>query len=539
MTVIIDNYDSFTYNIYQIVSRLTAGAPDEQTRVVRNDQVTLTDLEALGPDRIIVSPGPGRPEDAGISVEAIRTFAGRARILGVCLGHQCIAQAFGAKIVQARRIVHGKVEEIALDGRGIFRNLPSHARFTRYHSLAVDEATVPEDFEVSGRSEDGEIMALRHREYPIEGVQFHPESIGSDLGARLIQSFLNWRREPLDRRAALSRVVAGRDLTYEEASIFMDDLTDGALDPPFIAAMLATLAAKGPTADEVAGCASVLVAKRLPVDLADRGGGVVDTCGTGGDGMHTFNISSFSALLAAACGARVAKHGNRSVSSKSGSTDFYEKLGIATDLDPPAVARSLSETRFAYMAAPLFHGAMRHAGPVRRALGIKTIMNCLGPLANPAGADYQVIGVFDDALLPVIARAARRLGVRRVWTVRSTDGLDEISSAAPSRIFSIDEEDREKETLLDPADLGITGHSVADLVGGTAEENAAIARDLLAGGGPAAIRDAVALNAGAALAVSGIAVDLKEGYRDACAALDDGRARAIVETLVARGSAGE
>ena len=530
---LIDNYDSFTYNIYQMISRIIEDDPDEEVRVFRNDEISIADLEALEPDRLIISPGPGTPSNAGISVEAIKVFAGKIPILGVCLGHQCLAEAFGGEIVQARNIVHGKVEPIEVDGHGVLRNLPNPCKFTRYHSLAVDPSSVPVELEVTSRSTDGEIMGLRHKILPVEGVQFHPESIGSEHGERLLANFLNWRREPLDRSELLSKVISGTDLTRDEAAAFMDELTDGSLEDAYTAGMLTALSAKGVTADEVAGCVSVLVEKRRPVNLpmSLKSEGILDTCGTGGDGLHTFNISSFSALLAASCGATVAKHGNRAVSSKSGSTDFYSALGVPTNLDPEGVAASVKDEGFAYMAAPLFHGAMRHAGPVRKALGVKTIMNCLGPLANPAGADFQIIGVYEDTLLPVMARAAKMLGVKRVWTVRSVDGLDEISPAAPTKIFMIDENDVESEELFDPSSLGISGYSVDDLVGGDGAGNAGTARDLLRGSGPAAVREAVCLNAGAALTVAGIASDIADGYSRAKAALNDGRAAAKVEAL--------
>lgn len=534
-TVLIDNYDSFTYNIYQMISRIIADDPEEEVRIFRNDEITVAELEALTPDRLIISPGPGSPDGAGISVEAIKAFTGKIPILGVCLGHQSIGAAFGADIVQAQNIVHGKVESIRVDGKGVFRNIPETCRFTRYHSLAVDPSTVPPELEITARSEDGEIMGLRHREFPIEGVQFHPESIGSEHGDRLLANFLHWKRNPLDRKGLLNKVISGADLSRDEAAAFMDELTDGGLEQAFIAGMLTAIAVKGPTADEVAGCASVLMEKKRSVHLDGRG--VLDTCGTGGDGMHSFNISSLSALVAAGCGARVAKHGNRAVSSKSGSTDFFAAMGIPTDLDPVGVAASVEAEGFAYMAAPLFHGAMKYAGPVRRALGVKTIMNCLGPLANPAGAECQLIGVFDDDLLPVMARAAKMLGVKRVMCVRSSDGLDEISPAAPTKIFFIDENGTEREETFDPASLGISGHSTEDLVGGDGAENARIARDLLRGGGPAAVREAVLLNAGAALVVADLAVDVADGYEKAKTALDDGRAAEKVEALRRRAGA--
>ena len=191
MIALIDNYDSFVYNIYQIVSHLIPDKPSAVVRVFRNDGITLDELEKLQPSHIIISPGPGIPAEAGVSLPLVRRFAGRLPILGICLGNQCIGEAFGAKLVQARRIVHGKVESIAIDGQGILRNLPNPCPFTRYHSLAVPAEGLPAELEVTARSPDGEVMGLRHREYFVEGVQFHPESIGSLYGERLLANFLN------------------------------------------------------------------------------------------------------------------------------------------------------------------------------------------------------------------------------------------------------------------------------------------------------------------------------------------------------------
>ena len=192
MILIIDNYDSFTWNLYQYLCELTS----EEVRVVRNDRIRLEEVEELKPSRLVLSPGPGRPEEAGITLEAVRRFAGRIPILGVCLGHQAIGQAFGGRIVQARRIVHGKTEQVNLDGRGLFRGIPLPATVTRYHSLVVEPASLPEELEVTATSMDGEIMGLRHRTHPVEGVQFHPESVGTPLGKRILSNFLAYKREP-------------------------------------------------------------------------------------------------------------------------------------------------------------------------------------------------------------------------------------------------------------------------------------------------------------------------------------------------------
>ncbi len=187
MIVIVDNYDSFTYNVYQALAKITP----EEIRVVRSRECTVADLEAMNPSRLVVSPGPGRPEDAGISVEAIRRFAGKIPILGVCLGHQAIGHAFGGKVISAKRIMHGKLSPIQHDGKGLFQGIPQNIKVVRYHSLAVEEATLPDCLEVTAHSDDGEVMGLRHKELPIEGIQYHPESIMSEFGRQQLMNFLN------------------------------------------------------------------------------------------------------------------------------------------------------------------------------------------------------------------------------------------------------------------------------------------------------------------------------------------------------------
>ncbi len=194
MILVIDNYDSFTWNIVQLVGSLGASV-----RVVRNDEMSSSELDALRPERVIVSPGPGRPDDAGVSLDAIRHFAGRAPVLGVCLGHQAIGQVFGGDVVRARRVMHGKVSPVCHSGAGVFRDVPTPFNATRYHSLAVARETLPPCFEVTAWTEDGEIMGLRHRALPVEGVQFHPESILTEHGETMMRSFLQALAPPRSR----------------------------------------------------------------------------------------------------------------------------------------------------------------------------------------------------------------------------------------------------------------------------------------------------------------------------------------------------
>ncbi len=526
MILLVDNYDSFTHNLYQYLRELT----EEEVRVIRNDRVSVEEVRRMAPSRIVISPGPGRPEEAGISVPLVKAFAGEVPILGVCLGHQAIGYAFGAQVIGARRIVHGKAELLRHDGRGVFRLIENPAAFTRYHSLVVDPDTIPQELEISAWGDDGELMGLRHREYPVEGIQFHPESIASDQGKQVLKNFLRYRRDPFELRTALDSLIEGNHLSQERAEELMEELTEGNLSSAQIAAFLTAIRAKGATPEEIAGCAAVLQRKAVRIYPE---GPTLDTCGTGGDGSGTFNISSLAALVAAACGVRVAKHGNRAVSSRVGSAGFYRSLGIDIELPPERSEELLNRNGFAFLFAPLFHGSMKHAAVPRREMGVRTIMNLVGPLANPAGAEYRLIGVYDASLCRPMAEAARLVGVRRGMVVHSRDGLDELSPAAVNDVVRFTEEEGLVEGTLDPADYGITGYSTDELVGGAPEINAREAQMLLAGTGRPALREAVALNAGAALWVYGSVGTIDEGIERAREALDSGIAQRKLEDTVA------
>ena len=530
MILVIDNYDSFTFNVVQALECAT----NEEIKVVRNDEATVEQLAALNPSHLIVSPGPGNPTGAGVSVDAIKYFAGKVPILGICLGHQAIGEAFGAKIVGAKFIKHGIVEDIDLDGRGIFRTIGKSAKFTRYHSLVIEEASLPADFEVTARAQDGDIMGVRHKTMPIEGVQFHPESIASQACLELFKAFLNYRRDNLPVSEYLRQLLdEKKSLTRDQAAFFMENLTDGTMDEKATAAILTAMAARGlPTADEMAGCAGALLKKKTPFPLKNKEGnpagshcsGLAEIVGTGGDGKGSFNISSLSALVAASCGQDVAKHGNRAVSSKSGAADFFENLGIKIMAEPEKTASLVQQTGFGFLMAPVYHSAMRFAAPVRKALGIKTIFNVLGPLLNPAGADYEVLGVYSEDLMEDYAHAAKALGAKRVMVIHSRDGFDEISPCQPTDVFQINDDGKEYRYVIDPSKFGINGVSEEELEGGNGADNAKLALDVLNGGGRASIKAAVGLNAGAVLYLSGKAKTLKDGYDMAVSAMSNGTA---------------
>ena len=526
MILVIDNYDSFTFNVVQSLQMYTK----QEIRVVRNDEYSVLQLAQMKPDFLVVSPGPGNPSQAGVSVEAIRFFAGKVPILGICLGHQAIGEAFGAKIVHAKNVCHGIIQDIELDGKGLFRTIGKSCKFTRYHSLVIDEKSLSSDFEVTARAKDGDIMGIRHKTLPIEGVQFHPESIASEHCKDIFLNFINYRRENLPVADYLNQLLEKKDLTEEQASFFMENVADGTMDERVMAAILVAIQAKGVSVSEMTGCARALLKIKTPFVCEKKG--LAEIVGTGGDCKGSFNISSLSAIVVASCGQPVAKHGNRAVSSKSGAADFFENLGINIMAEPEKTAALVEKTDFGFLMAPVYHAAMRFAAPVRKVLGVKTIMNILGPLLNPAGAEYEVLGVFSKSLLKDYARAAKKLGAKRVMTVASDDGYDEISPCAKTHAFLIDECGHEASFVIEPSKFGITDADEDELSGGNGKENAALGMEVLNGKGRKTIRYAVGMNAGAVLYLSGKAKNLKEGYDMALESIDTGKALAKLNEIV-------
>lgn len=523
MILLIDNYDSFTYNIYQLLRRMDAAVV-----VRRNDEITLGEVEAMAPRRIILSPGPGGPEQGGICVSLVQRFAGRIPILGICLGHQCIAAAFGGKIVQASRICHGLIDRIHHDRRGVFRGLAEPAVQTRYHSLGVERKSLPEVLEVTAESGDGEIMGLRHRFLPVEGVQFHPESVASSQGDLILANFLGDRGAGVMKHA-LETLMEGKSLAEEEAEEVMETLASGDAPAAQIGALLCLLRAKGESVEEITGFARVMRRKAVRLK-APQGACLVDTCGTGGDQSGTFNISTAAALVAAGAGLVVAKHGNRSVTSRCGSADVLETLGVPLDGSPGMTEKNLAKGGFAFLFAPNLHPAMKNAVPVRRALGLRTVFNLLGPMTNPAGARVQVMGVFAPEWTEPAARVLGRLGVERALVVHGSDGLDEITLTGPTRISEL-KDGWVRTYEFHPREAGLSCCSPEELKGGDGEENARIIRRILAGE-PGPQRDITLLNAGAVIYAASGEDSIAGGVDRARRSIDSGAAAAVLDRLV-------
>ena len=563
---VIDNYDSFTYNLVQYLGELGA-----EVHVVRNDAATVDEVAAIRPERIVISPGPGRPEDAGITMNVIRALGERTPVLGVCLGHQAIGAVFGGQVVRAGVPMHGKTSIIEHNGRGVFNGMSELFEASRYHSLVVLEQGLPEALEVTARTRDDHIvMGLRHRRWPVHGVQFHPESIPDRRGSQAAPQFpgraarLVWvstgrrgaqrcttaiarprqRRGPLRCRkdgpvvmfpALMEKLTRHEDLTSDEAAAAMTEIMEGRAAPAQMAGLLMGLAMKGERPTEIVGLARAMRAHA--VQISQRYERLFDTCGTGGDRSGTFNISSCAALVIAACGVGVAKHGNRSVSSLSGSADVFEALGVRVTASPAVVERCLAEAGVGFFFAPTFHPAMKHAGQTRRDLGVRTAFNLLGPLTNPAGATRQLVGVPRPELTELMARALMLLGSERAWVVHGADGIDEISTAGYTKVSEA--RDGTVNTFyLHPGDVGLPKASPAAFNGGDAHDNARIIERILAGE-RGATRDVVLLNAGAALLIAGVAASVEEGVALASRAIDRGDARRTLDTLIAVSTAEE
>jgi len=331
-------------------------------------------------------------------------------------------------------------------------------------------------------------------------------------------------------QGAITRLLDGKPLARTEARAVMDEIMLGEATPAQIGGFLVALRANGETPDEIAGCAEAMRAHVLAV--TPKRGDLVDTAGTGGDGAHTINISTAAALVAAAAGAAVAKHGNRAVSSACGSADVLEALGFSLDQEPERISQSIDELGFGFLFAPSHHPAMRHAAPVRTELATRTVFNILGPLTNPAGARAQVVGVYSPALVRTIAEVLARLGARRAFVVHGAGGIDELSPVGPNLVAEV-VDGTVHERQLDPeSELGLPRCRVEELRGGTPDENAQAIREVL-NGADGGRRSAVLLNAAGAIAAAGHAADLRGGLELARAAVDSGAAADRLELLAA------
>lgn len=575
MIAIIDNYDSFTYNLYQFI-----GSIDPDIRVFRNDEISPKELRKLDPDHIVISPGPGKPSEAGRCIDIIRELGPDYPILGVCLGHQAICEAYGARVGYAERLMHGKQSTANRENSVLFSGLAPRFKVARYHSLAADRNSIPDCLRVTARTDDGEIMAVQHKRFPTFGVQFHPESIMTPDGATIIANFLAVQRpggpkfptrpnahtaattpespnesgnpgttpttstNPLTKsnkqsqakehsmiQEAIFKIVDKQDLSYDESYAVMNEIMSGETSPTQTAAFLAALSTKSTkaeTIDEIAGCGAAMrdQAEHLNYDAP-----LFEIVGTGGDKAGSFNISTTAAMVIAAGGVKVAKHGNRAASSKCGTADVQEALGANINQDPELCAKLLDEVGFCFCFAQKYHPAMRYVGAIRKELGIRTVFNILGPLTNPAGATKFLLGVYDESLVQPLAEVLSTLGVEDGMVVYGRAVLDELSSACDTVVCEF-HKGFYRNYVIKPEDFGLPRCSKEDLEGGDPEENAAITRGILDGSITGPKRDTVLMSAGAGLYLNGKADSLEQGVLLAQSLIDSGAALATLEKYI-------
>lgn len=449
MILMIDNYDSFTYNVYQYIGSLYP-----QIQVVRNDEITIDEIRNLqNLEALVISPGPGYPDSAGISKDVIKTFGKDIPILGICLGHQAIGEVYGGKVVPAKELMHGKMSEITINNKN---------PLFRYHSLIIDDETFPEDLKVIGRDEKGQIMAVCHKEYPVYGIQFHPESILTEMGMKILENFLT----------DIAGIRLG-DSTKEETMSAVNQETL----KPFLAKIV--------------------------------------------EGNHLTEEEAYKAMDCIMSG--------NATDAQMGS--FLTGLRMNHET-PEESKKCLDEVGVAFLFAQIHHGSMKYAGPVRAQLGVRSVFNILGPLANPAMTNYIVLGVYEKELVRPMADVMKNLGVKRALIVYGDDGLDEISISSTTSVCEING-DEIKEYMIDPEELGLTLAKKEDIVGGTADENAIITKDILTGKEQGAKRDIVLLNAGAALYTIGKAETIKDGVKLAAEMIDSGKANEKLEQFIA------
>ena len=493
MFLLIDNYDSFTYNLVQAFYAL-----GHEPVVKYNDDPSVLEL-ATHPDlkMVCISPGPSDPAHAGHCLEFLKRLPYHIPVLGVCLGHQILGAHAGAEVVRAPYIMHGKVSEIVHDGMGLFKGLDNPMLVGRYHSLLVKDHPA---FQVNARGPEGEVMALRYHDRPWVGVQFHPESVLTPKGQKLLENFpaaiLPEEQKDIEMKTVLSVLAQGQDLSPAMASYAFSALVDGKLPLVQAGSFLMGLRMKGESAIELAQAARVALSRAIRVEGIE--GDCIDVVGTGGDGRDSFNCSTATALTLAGMGHQVVKHGNRAITSKSGSADVLERLGLPINTLSGGVKDELQKRSFAFLYAPLYHPVFSLIAPIRKDLAVRTIFNLLGPLLNPARPSHLLIGVAQERLLPLMADALRTSHVRCAAVVHGAGGYDEVSPLGTSRVVFL-RDGKMTETEIVPSDYGITLCTENDLQVTSVTHAEQMMRDFLDGRAPLPIQDMVTLNVGVAL----------------------------------------
>ena len=504
MILLIDNYDSFVFNVAQYLGELT----DEEVRTVRNDQLTLAEIRALKPSRIVLSPGPKHPKDSGICLEILKEITD-IPILGICLGHQAFGLVHGATVKRLEVPLHGKTSVLTVTEPQsvLFKGLPQQFSVMRYHSLYVDKDTLPQELIITALSDDGVIMALQHKTKPIHSIQFHPESFFTEYGKNILKNFLIGTQSVQNVqnteekakayanevfKAALKKLQENQPLGDSDFKQICEVLHSKQYDIVQLGALLVLISEKSLYPESLTAFVRNILA--YSTTFADPRP-MIDLCGTGGDGLKTINISTSVAFIVAALGVKVAKHGNRSVTSQSGSTDVLGELGIAMESNLMKQLDSLEKNGLAFFHAPFFHNLVGEVREVRQRLGIRTVFNVLGPLLHPnTKLKYQLVGLYHEPVMRLYAETLQLLGREHALVVRGNDGLDEISICDETKIVEVKGKQILEYTIA-PEMFGFKRAFHTDIQGGTPTENAEILRRTLKGEERGAKADIVILNA--------------------------------------------
>lgn len=493
MILLIDNYDSFVFNIKTMLNQLT----NDEIAVYRNDKITLDEIKRLSPNAIILSPGPKHPKDSGICLEIFKARL-NVPVLGICLGHQALGLCFGAKIQRLKEVAHATSSQISLIAQSeLFREFPKDFSVMRYHSLEV--ADLPSELEALAYTKDKVLMAMRHKDLPYFGVQFHPESYFSEYGLKIFENFLKFKGQAsqkasekptltgfitklqdnqglnTDDFARICQIIASREYEAVQLGALLVLITEKSLDERSLSALVSNILKYSQTFNDESE--------------------MIDIVGTGGDGFKSINISTTTAFILGALGVKVAKHGNRAISSASGSSDVLSALKIPAFDSIARQVKVLDEQGLTFFHAPFFHSLVGEVKEVRAKLGVRTVFNVLGPLLHPnLSLKYQLMGNYHAPVHRLLIEVLRNLGRKHALVVRGNDGMDEISICDETSIYELKDGQIFNYTIS-PEQFGFKRAFHSEIVGGDAKQNAKILLDTLSGKQKGAKFDIVVLNA--------------------------------------------
>lgn len=537
----IDNVDSFTYNL---VDQLRNSK--HCVTVYRNTipaDVIIEKLSQMQNPILMLSPGPGTPSEAGCMPELLKRLKGKLPIIGICLGHQAIVESYGGSIVPAGDILHGKASLIEHDEQAMFKGLPNPLPVARYHSLKGEN--IPNTLTINALC-NNIVMAVRNDHDRVYGFQFHPESILTIQGVKLLEQTIEWALNPpqsesqskpeaiIDKQEyniqpIINKLYLGQTLTQNESKILFNLIIQGKIEPTVLATAVISMKVRGEKPDEIAGAAQALLENADSFDIPDYD--FTDIVGTGGDGTNSINISTASAFVAAALGYKVAKHGNRGVSSKSGSSDVLSALGIKLNMPAEASRKALDELGVCFLFAQQYHSGFRHAAPVRQQLKTRTIFNVLGPLINPSRPKRILLGVYHPDLIKPIAETLKMLGYTHAYVVHGS-GMDEVAIHGETQVAEIRNGNIRYFTLT-PQDFGLKQYTLKDIEGGTPEMNRDMLIAILQGHGKPAHEAAIAANVAMLMSLFGQS-DLKQNAQQAIDMMHSGKAYTLLQQLAAR-----